>query len=66
MSAARVEVWVWVLIFGGLLAVGLGIALLQGGAAWGWRVVAGGGLAAAIGVVLIWVRSRMPDDPPKP
>lgn len=66
MTPARLEVWIWVLIFGGLLVAGLGIALLQRGAAWGWTVVGAGALAVVVGVVLIWVRSRMRDHPPKP
>lgn len=63
MSAAGVEKLVWVLIYGGLIVVGLGAALLRGERdALGWSLVLGGGTAAAIGVLLIWVRSRMKDD----
>lgn len=63
MRAATLEVWVWVLIYGGLLAVGLGLALQrQGEAALGWTLVVVGGIVTAVGVVLIWVRSRMKDD----
>ncbi len=54
---------VWVLIYGGLLAVGLGVALLQQpNEALGWTLVVGGGLVAAVGVVLIGVRARRGDD----
>jgi hypothetical protein len=64
MSAARLETWSWVLIYAGLLAVGLGVALARGGAAWGWTVVVAGSVAAVAGVVMIWLRSRLPEEPP--
>jgi len=63
MKPSTTEKLVWILIYGGLLAAGLGIALQQGGnAALGWTLVTGGGVVAAVGVVLIWVRSRQKDD----
>jgi hypothetical protein len=63
MKNARIETLVWVLIYGGLLAVGLGLALQQQGAGVAGQVlVVGGGIVAALGVVLIWVRSRRKDD----
>ena len=33
MKNSTIETWVWVLIYGGLLAVGLGLAMQQQGAA---------------------------------
>lgn len=63
MKPSTIEKWVWILIYGGLLSVGLGIALQQQGAlALGWTLSVGGGVVAALGVVLIWVRSRQKDD----
>jgi len=59
MSPARIEVTVWVLIYGGLLSLCLGVALVRQGSALGWALVACGGTAAAFGALLIWVRSRM-------
>jgi hypothetical protein len=54
---------VWVLIYGGLLAAGLGVALLrQPNEALGWPLVAGGGLLVAVGVLLIGVRARRGGD----
>ena len=53
----------WILIYGGLLTLVLGL--------WvepiddddtGWFLVAGGGLAAAVGLVMIYVRSRIKTD----
>lgn len=63
MKPSTIEKLVWILIYGGLLAVGLGIALQQRGSlVLGWTLSAGGGVVAAVGVVLIWVRSRQKDD----
>ena len=60
----RLQVLIWVLIYGGLLALVLGIATQRtGDAAAGWLLVAGGGAAAAIGVALIAVRSRLRANP---
>ena len=63
VSAARIGVLVWVLIYGGLLACGLGIALSRGGHGYGWGFVATGLAAAALGAVLVWWRSRIADTP---
>jgi hypothetical protein len=59
MSAARLETLIWVLIYGGLLAVGLGVVLARESVALGSTIAIVGGIVAAAGVVLIWVRSRM-------
>jgi hypothetical protein len=61
LRVARVDVLVWVLVYGGLLAAGLGIALERDGQGFGWGVVGGGAAAALAGAALIWVRSRMSD-----
>ena len=61
----RLQVLIWVLIYGGLLTLVLGIATQRAGeAATGWLLVAGGGAAAAVGVALIAVRSRLRTDTP--
>jgi hypothetical protein len=60
---ARLEGLTWILIYGGLLTLVLGL--------WvepiddddtGWLLVVGGALAAAAGLVLIYVRSRIKTD----
>ena len=56
---ARVEVLVWVLIYGGLLVFGLGLALRDVDAVLGHVLWIGGALVAVAGVVLIAVRARM-------
>jgi hypothetical protein len=63
VSATRVEVLIWVLIYGGMLVFCLGFALAHDGQGFGWIGVAGGALAVAAGAALVWVRSRMRDDP---
>jgi hypothetical protein len=61
MKPERVEILVWVLIYGGLLGVALGWFVQQRSDVLGWLLMTGGGAAAAVGAVLIFVRSRMTD-----
>ena len=61
LLAGRIEALVWVLIYGGLLVFGLGVALSRGGLDYGWSVSVVGIVIAVAGVVLIYVRSRMSD-----
>jgi uncharacterized membrane-anchored protein YitT (DUF2179 family) len=58
MTNAALEKLVWVLIYSGLLLVGLGVFLMRSDTVVGWVVVIAGALDAAAGAVLIWVRSR--------
>lgn len=61
-TIAFVERLAWVLIYGGLFAVVLGIATARTGEesmVWGYSLLSVGGVATVAGVVLIWVRSRM-------
>ena len=62
MKAARVEVWIWVLIYAGLVLFALGLSVQRGDASLGWGIAALGIALAAVGIVLIWVRSRMKDN----
>lgn len=61
MSTQKLEVAIWVLIFGGLVLLGLGIAVQRSDASLGWVMIAAGAIGAAVGVLLIVVRSRIPD-----
>ena len=60
----RLDTLIWVLIYGGLLAVGLGVALrAQRRALRRGRRRSPAAVLVAVGVVLIWVRSRMSATP---
>lgn len=59
MKTSTVETLVWVLIYGGLLGVGLGLAVQRYVEPLGWGIAATGIVVAIAGVVLIYVRSRM-------
>lgn len=63
MSTGRLEVLIWVLIFGGLAVLGLGLAVQRSEPALGWGMVVVGAIVAAVGALLIVVRSRIPDRP---
>lgn len=63
MQAGTLEKLIWILIYGGLLSVGLGLAVQRTDAALGWGIVGVGGVTAVIGALLIVVRSRMKTDP---
>ena len=58
---ARLEKWIWILIYGGLFAAILGIATGRTDAALGWSIAVPGGIVALVGFVLIYVRSRLPN-----
>ena len=61
-TLARLDFWIWVLIFGGLLVLTLGIASLDAAAVAGWAMVVTGSLLALAGAVLLVVRSRLNSD----
>ena len=68
MASARALAWVerlaWIAIYGGLIAIILGI--VSGGVHMiaGWSLGVLGGIAVSAGIVLIIVRSRMSEAPP--
>ncbi len=59
MRASAVEKLVWILIYGGLLLLSLGLFVRARAAALGLGMILAGGLLACSGAVLIIVRSRM-------
>ena len=54
----RLEAWVWISIYAGLLAFALGWFVEARSASIGSVLMIGGGLAAGVGVVLIYLRAR--------
>jgi len=60
----RVQQLVWICIYGGLLAIVLGIFLARTESAQAACIQTVGGAFVAIGVLLIYVRSRLKESPP--
>jgi hypothetical protein len=56
---ARLEKWIWILIYGGLFLFILGIATGRTEPTTGWLLAVPGGIATVVGIVLIYVRSRL-------
>ncbi len=54
----RLQSLIWLLIYGGLLTLVLGLAVGRSDGILGHSLVVGGGIVAALGVVLIFVRAR--------
>ncbi len=65
-ALARLETVIWVLIYGGLFGVVLGLAALRfeaPGDIASTLLLVGGGIVAAVGFSLIYVRSRLKETP---
>ncbi len=60
---ARLQGLTWILIYGGLLSLVLGLSVQRTDDAIGWSMVAAGAIVAAIGFALIYVRSRLSAEP---
>lgn len=58
----RLHNLIWVLIYGGLLTLVLGLATERTDDTVGWTLAVVGGVVAAAGVVLIGVRARLQSD----
>lgn len=54
-----IERLIWILIYGGLFALILGVVVLSPAPITAWSLIVLGGCAVLAGVVLIWVRSRL-------
>ena len=57
MRNSTLDVLIWVLIYGGLIVVCLGIFLRRSAESLGWTFITAGGGLAALGAVLVVVRA---------
>lgn len=62
MKLSTLDALVWVLIYGGMLGIALGLALRRNIDTLGWGLVAVGGVMTAVGAALVVVRSRRRDE----
>jgi membrane protein DedA with SNARE-associated domain len=62
MNTQRVETWVWVLVYLGMVLIGVGMSVQRSDELLGWVVTVIGITLDTLGVVLIWVRSRAKDE----
>ena len=65
MKNARLESLSWVLIYGGIFMVMLGLWVIDDHAGLGHGLSWSGGLVVLIGALLIWLRSRRSADAPQ-
>ena len=61
-NTKRIEKWVWLLIYGGLIVGGLGLAVQRSDTSMGWVMASIGGALIVAGALLIWLRSRVNAD----
>lgn len=59
----RLQSLIWILIYGGLLTLVLGLATRGHDEPLGWTLITIGGLVALVGFVLIFVRARLKPTP---
>lgn len=59
VATSRIATLTWVLIFGGMLMLALGLVVRRTDAGLGLGIALASLVAITVGVVLIWVRSRM-------
>jgi hypothetical protein len=59
INKLRVERWAWILIYGGLIGLVLGMFLARQDRTLGDTFQIGGTGVSVAGAVLIWVRSRL-------
>lgn len=64
VALQRLHRLIWVLIYGGLIALILGAFAARADGDLGWGLAGGGAVAVAAGIVLVWVRSRLREGPP--
>jgi hypothetical protein len=62
LTSQRLHTIIWVLIYGGLLTLVLGLSVQRNDDDLGWSMVAAGLAVALLGFALIFVRARMKAD----
>ena len=62
MSTARIDTWIWLLVYGGLVVLGVGLTVQRSDGAFGWIIALVGALLIAAGALLVWIRSRTTTD----
>jgi len=63
MKTSTVDTLIWVLVYGGLILLGLGLSVQRTDQVLGYGVAIVGGVVAVVGFALIYVRSRMKELP---
>jgi hypothetical protein len=61
MTTARIEVWIWVLVYIGMILLGLGLSVQRSDLTLGWCIAALGIVLTAVGAYLVFARSRIKD-----
>ena len=62
LTSQRLHTIIWVLVYGGLLTLVLGLSVLRSDDDLGWSMVAAGLVVALLGFALVFVRARMKAD----
>jgi hypothetical protein len=62
LTSQRLNTLIWVLVYGGLLTLVLGLSVQRSDDDLGWSMVAAGFAVALLGFALVFVRARMKAD----
>ena len=62
LNSKRLHKLIWVLVYGGLLTLVLGLSVQRSDDDLGWSMVAAGLVLALLGFALVFVRARMKAD----
>ena len=62
LNSKRLHTLIWVLVYGGLLTLVLGLSVQRSADDLGWSMVAAGLAVALLGFALVFVRARMKAD----
>ena len=62
LTSQRLNTLIWVLVYGGLLTLVLGLSVQRNDDDLGWGMVAAGLVLALLGFALVFVRARMKAD----